>query len=406
MATAENYDLTSVQFLENPARTYNLWWEQGDLVYSQVPFIGKTWFVTRFDAAREVLRDSERFARQADRAGLKAESQLPWWFPGIFMDLASNMLMVDDPEHRRLRGIVDSAFARRNIEGLRAQTEETAEELLDAVDPEQPVEMVGAYARELPMRMICILLGVPAEERRLVMKNASRLTSATSPAAFLLGMPGLYRMRRYLWAKFDKVRAEPETGLISYLTEIAESGDRLSRDELTSMVFLLFLAGHETTTHLISGSIASLIDNPVQKELLLGDWSLLPGAVEEFLRFMSPVHMTKPRFVTEDLEYRGTRLRRGEMVTAHLGAANWDPRMRDRPSELDISRRPNPHLSFSTGIHTCVGLQLARLEAQVALKALFTRFPNLQLAAGRNSLPWKRRIGLRAYSKVLLDLRP
>ena len=406
MPAALKYDFTSREFQENPLDTYELLWKQGDLAYCRIPLIGKMWFVTRFDAAREMLRDSHRFTRQADRAGLKRSSNFPWWMPGIFRDISYNMLMVDDPEHRRLRTIVDSAFARRNVEALRDQVTATAEQLLDKMDENRPVDIIDEYSRALPIRVICQLLGIPTEEQAQVMKNATGVTSSTSILAFLFGTPGLHRLRKYLWAKFEKVRKKPEPGLISYLTEVAESGDRLSREELTSTVFMLFFAGHETTTHLIAGAIPALLDHPEQKEMLQNDWRLLPGAVEEFLRFVSPVQMTKPRFVTSDMKFRGTELRRGQKVAAHIGAANWDPRAHEHPSQMNILRKPNFHLSFSAGIHSCVGMQLARLEAQVALQSLFSRYPGAKLAVDRQNIEWRNRIGMRSYKRLPLLLSP
>ena len=404
MLSKGNFDVNSRAFHENPGETYSAMWNAGGIVSIRLPLVGRTWLAARSDLCREILRDSELFSREPERAGLKDTSQIPFWFPGVVRNLAHNMLMYDEPEHRRLRRLVEGALARRNVSGLRAGMEDTAEMLLDRLDESSSVDIVEAYTRELPMIVICELLGIGGDERERAKSMAMGLSKIAGVFSILAAMPGLYRLRSFLWDKFEKVRESPEAGLISHLVEIEEAGDRLSREELTSMVFMLFVAGHETTTHLLTGSILALLDHPEQKRALLEDWSLLPVAVEEFLRFVSPVQMTKPRFVTSDTELGSVRLKRGDAVMIHVGAANWDPTVRDNPFQMDITRSPNYHLSFSTGIHSCLGQQLARLEAQVGLKALFERYPNLELSGDRRNLEWTGRIGMHSLARLPLRL--
>ena len=404
MRTNENFDLVSRKFHENPGETYRAMWNSGDIVSTRLPFIGKTWLAVRSDLCREILRNSELFSRQPERAGLKESAEIPFWLPGVIRNLAHNMLMFDEPEHRRLRVLVEGALARRNVSGLREDVEDAAEMLLDKLGGNSTVEIIETYTRELPMIVICKLLGIESEERRHVKGMAIGLTKVTGVISLLSAVPDLYRLRSFLWKKFEKVRQSPEAGLISHLVEIEEEGDKLSREELTSMVFMLFVAGLETTTHLLTGSILALIDHPEQKRALLKDWSMLPAAVEEFLRFVSPVQMTKPRFVTSDTTLGSVRLKRGDKVLIHIGAANWDPMVHDNPFEMDLARSSNYHLSFSTGIHSCLGQQLARLEAQVGLKSLFVRYPELELSGDRGNLEWNERIGLHSLLRLPLRL--
>jgi cytochrome P450 len=169
---------------------------------------------------------------------------------------------------------------------------------------------------------------------------------------------------------------------------------------MVSMVFLLLGAGSETTTHLISGSIYELLKNPALRDWLQEDWSRANLAVEEFLRFVSPVQFAKPRFVRKDMEVGGVRVKKNDMVMAMVAAANMDPEANERPEGLDLQRRPNRHLSFGTGIHFCLGHQLARIEGICALQALFTRWPKLQLAVEPDQIRWRRRPGLRAIEKL------
>ena len=185
-------------------------------------------------------------------------------------------------------------------------------------------------------------------------------------------------------------------GLIAELVRVEKEGGRISKQEMVAMVFLLLGAGSETTTHLITGSVYELLKTPELRDWLEEDWSRAALAVEEFLRFVSPVQFTKPRFVRKDVELGGVRLKQGERIMAMLAAANMDPEANTEPETLDLARRPNRHLSFGTGIHFCLGHQLARIEAKCALEALFKRWPRLEIAVPPNSIRWRARPGLRA----------
>jgi len=193
-----------------------------------------------------------------------------------------------------------------------------------------------------------------------------------------------YAMRRYLERQLEVARESGGEGLIAELVRVEKNGGQISRNEMVSMVFLLLFAGHETTTHLISGSVHELLKNPGLREWLEEDWSRANLAVEEFLRFLSPVQFTKPRYVRRELELGGIRLKKGEQIIAMLVAANLDPQANSHPEKLDLERRPNRHIAFGTGIHFCLGHQLARIEGICALKALFRRWP--KLAAGRRRI--------------------
>ena len=190
-------------------------------------------------------------------------------------------------------------------------------------------------------------------------------------------IPNILAMRHYLEKQLKAVRENGGTGLIAELVRVEKEGEQISRDEMVAMVFLLLFAGHETTTHLISGSVYELLRNAALRDWLEEDWSRAGLAVEEFLRFISVVQFTKPRFVRKDIELGGIRLKQGEKIMPMLAAANLDPQANPHPEKLDLARKPNRHLAFGTGIHFCLGHQLARLEGVCALKALF--------GAGRNS---------------------
>ncbi|TIT18102.1 MAG: cytochrome P450, partial [Mesorhizobium sp.] len=182
-------------------------------------------------------------------------------------------------------------------------------------------------------------------------------------------------------------------------------GQRLSEDELVSMIFLLFGAGQETTTHLISGGLFALLSHEDQRLRLQSDPALMPSCIEECLRYVSPVQMTKPRFATRDLVWQNRQFRRGDMFAGLLAAANCDPSKFEHPHSFDITRHPNPHLSFGTGVHFCLGFQLARAEAAVAFERIFTRYPDIRLdTRPTRTAKWRKRLGIRALAQLPVRL--
>ena len=213
-------------------------------------------------------------------------------------------------------------------------------------------------------------------------------------------------MKRYLEGRLQAARDTGGEGLIAELVRVEKEGGRISGQEMVAMVFLLLGAGSETTTHLISGSVYELTRAPTLRDWLEEDWSRANLAIEEFLRFVSPVQFTKPRFVRKDIELGGVRLKKGDKIMAMLAAANMDPDANPHPEKLDLERRPNRHLSFGTGIHFCLGHQLARIEGKCALEALFKRWPQLELAVPPDSIRWRQRPGLRAIEKLPVAIRP
>ena len=200
-------------------------------------------------------------------------------------------------------------------------------------------------------------------------------------------------MKRYLERHIETVRRRGGEGLIAEIVRLEKDGGQISHDEIVAMVFLLLFAGHETTTHLISGSAFELLKNPDLRDWLEEDWSRVDLAVEEFLRFITPVQFTKPRYVRRDIELGGVRLRKGEKVMVMLAAANMDPQANPHPERLDLQRKPNRHIAFGTGIHFCLGHQLARIEGRCALKSLFRRWPKLTLAVDESEIKWRKRPG-------------
>jgi len=213
-------------------------------------------------------------------------------------------------------------------------------------------------------------------------------------------IPAAVAMKRYIKRHLETVRRQGGKGLIAEIVRVEKEGGKISPNEIVAMVFLLLFAGHETTTHLISGSVHELLKNPGLRDWLQQDWSRADLAVEEFLRFITPVQFTKPRYVRKDVELGGVRLRRGDKVMAMLAAANMDAQANPNLERLDLQRKPNRHVAFGTGVHFCLGHQLARMEGRCALKSLFQRWPGLALAVDEAEITWRKRPGFNAIERL------
>jgi len=321
--------------------------------------------------------------------------------PKIVRAISRNMLSTDEPDHTRLRGIVDEAFRRRSVLEMEPRILEIAGELARELFAEgSPADLVDRYARRLPLSVICELLGLPLADRPKFTAWASSFTRFTGAFSFLGVVPKLTAIKRYMEERLDAARQKGGSGLIAELVRVEAEGGRISRDEMVAMLFLLLFAGHETTTHLISGSVHELLRNPPLRDWLEEDWRRVDLAVEELLRFVSPVQFTKPRFVREDVELGGVRLKKGDKIVPMLAAGNFDPQANEHPERLDLERRPNRHVAFGAGIHFCLGHQLARIEGKCALRALFEHWPKLELATDDARIRWRRRAGFRAIEQL------
>lgn len=392
-------DFRSQDYLRDPAKGIERIRAAGPVVKVRFPIVGTTWITTTSATASRVLKDDGTFRMRKDGslAGVR------WWMPGWLRTLAGNMLGMDEPEHGRLRGIVDEAFRRRAVLDMEPAVFKMADELAaELFASGQPADLVARYARRLPLMVICELLGLPAADRERFMTWSQTMTRLTGIFSFVRMLGSMGAMKRYIEGRLDAARDSGGDGLIAELVRVEKETGAITRDEMVGMVFLLLSAGFETTTHLISGAVHELLLDPGRRDWLMEDWDRVGLAVEEFLRFVSPVQFTKPRFVVADVDLAGVRLRKGDRIMAMLAAANMDPAANPRSGTLDLARRPNHHLSFGAGVHYCLGFQLARLEAACALKALLRRWPQLKLAMPAEAVRWYPRPGLRAIQKLLV----
>ena len=398
-----SFDITTAAFKADPQPTFAAMRAAGPVIPLKVAFLGRTWVTTTHAATEALVKDNETFVQEGSHAGKPgAIAGFQWWMPKSLRAVANSMLQKDEPDHRRLRKLVDSAFARRDVLAMRQSIDAIADSILDGFEGRDGADLAAEFSRRLPLEVICDLLGLPHEDRAEFADTARKALTLSSAFNVFLAMGSLGRMIDLVRGHVEAARRNPRPGLIGELVHAEEGGDKLDESELLSMVILLLIAGFETTTHLISDSVWALETHPDQKAWVLANPAArMERAVEELARFTSPVQSTKPRYVARDIDFFGQPLQRGEVILALVAAGNADPAEFEAPDELRLDRFPNPHLVFSSGIHFCLGQQLARVEAQSALTRLYARFPNLELAKP-DRIEWIERLGLRGVKTLPL----
>jgi cytochrome P450 len=319
--------------------------------------------------------------------------------------LNRNMLNSDPPEHSRLRRIVSQAFAPRRIEALRPRVAQIVETLLDRIVPRGEAELMHDFAIPLPLMVISELLGIPeADHERVLDWTQVIRTSGSSerPEEDRAAVQeAQLRLHHYLADFVRDKRARPGDDIVSDLIAACDQEGRLSQKELVTTTFLLLFAGHQTTADFLGNATVALLTNPDQLELLRGKPELLPEAIEELLRFDGPLPVASPRIAATDVEYAGVRIPRGSIVGVVINSANHDPARFADPDRLDLTRERGPHLGFGHGVHYCLGVSLARMEAQLGLGALLRRLPGLRLAVPVEQL---RRLPAASPFRGLLEL--
>ena len=361
------------------------------------------WAVTRLDEAVQVLKDHARFTVDLRAAGLGdfGPSRADDDDATGFFTQGGSMLNVDEPDHRRLRGLVSKAFTPAYIEGLRPRVQEIADELLDRVQAQGRMDVVEDYAYPLPINVISEMLGVPREDRPRVREWSGALARGLGLGGQDEGIVAHMRaFGKYTAGLVAEKRRRPADDLISKLVAIEEEGDRLGERELLSMITLLIFAGHETTSNLIGTGTLVLLDHPDQLARLVADPAIVSVAVEELLRYNGPATTVGPRFAREDVELAGQRIRKGDLVVVALLSANHDETRFTEPEELDVARALNRHIGFGQGIHICLGAPLARLEGDVAFSTLLRRMPGLRLAVPRDGITWHATLNSRSLTAL------
>jgi cytochrome P450 len=399
-ASIPNVDIASPAFKADPYPFYNRLRSEAPIHRVTLPDRQTAWLITRYDDVVAAFKD-ERLVKDKATALTAEQAAKQPWVPPIFRPLMRNMLDLDPPDHTRLRSLVHRAFTPRLVEQLRGRIQSLADDLLSAARGRGSMDLIRDYALPIPTTVIAEMLGVPDGDRHRFHRWSRTIVSA-SPSGWgmLRAIPSAIAFLRYIRRLVASRRVAPRDDLLGSLVKVEEAGEQLSEDELVSMVFLLLIAGHETTVNLIGNGMMALLKNPGQVERLTADPTLLKSAVEELLRYESPVATSTERYAREDVTICGVTVPRGGLVYAVLASANRDEGQFPDPDVLDVSREPNRHLSFGLGPHYCLGAPLARLEGQVAVGTILSRLQGLRLAVDPNSLRWRRGLVLRGLEAL------
>jgi len=396
MGPIKTPDLASPRFKANPYPFYARLRAEAPVFRTRVPIGGAAWLVTRYDDVLTVLKD-ERFANDWS-------PRMPWVLRRFARPITQGMLNKDAPDHTRLRTLVNKVFTPRRVEGLRERIQNVCDDLLDNAAPSGRIELVHAYALPLPVTIIAEMLGIPARDRLHFYAWSKSMLEASSQTRLLRAVPNVWSLFRYLRQVFAERRAHPQEDLATALVQAEEAGDKLNEDELLAMMILLLVAGFETTTNLIASGTLALLQHPEQCDRFRQDPALADSAIEELLRYTSPLEIASVRYTREEVTLGAVTIPRGELVAPVLGSANRDQSQFPSPEVLDLAREPNRHLAFGLGTHFCLGAPLARLEGRIALTSLFRRFPNLRLAQPPESLRWRKSLILRGLEELPLNL--
>lgn len=392
----------SREFVSDPYAAYDYLRRTGPVrrVYrAGVP----VWLVTSYDEVRLILTDA-RFVKEPARWPVPIEEADPG-LGGLNRFVGKHLLYSDPPRHTRLRRLVSKAFTPRRVAGYEPMITTVVDELLKQFDACDEIDLVGRFAVPIGTTVICEMLGIPAAERKDFRRWSLPLVSDHGPARSAEELAAgrraaLDQLSEYLGALIRHKRARPTSDLLSALIEARDGDGCLSEPELIAMALLLLIAGHETTVNFIGNATLALLDHPDQAELLRRRPDLLPGAIEELVRYEGSVMICSLRVTGEPVELAGVLIPAGELVMAVVAAADRDPARFADPQRLDVTRPANPHLGFGAGIHYCVGAPLARLQSRIAIGELLRRYPRMEPAVPRDELTWHPSITLRGLNSL------
>jgi len=395
--------LSSPRFKADPHPFWSELRAQGPVHAVTLPDKQPAWLITRYAEAVQVFSDP-RFVKDKTNALTPGQVARQPWMPKAFAPLTRNMLDLDDPDHARLRALVNKAFTPSRVEGMRSRIEDLTTELTGRANGRRRIDLIRDFALPLPTTIIAEMLGIPRGDRHRFHRWSSRIVSAsTTPLSVMRALPSVWAFLRYIRRLIEARRAAPGSDLVSALTRVEQDGDRLSSDELLAMVFLLLVAGHETTVNLIGNGVLALLEHPDQLQMLRAEPTLVESAVEELLRYGSPLDLATERYTREDVTIGGVTIPQGSLVHIVISSANRDERQFADPDRLDITRDPNRHLSFGYGSHFCIGASLARLEGQIAIHTLLQRMAPFRLAVAPSALRWRPGLVLRGLRALPLE---
>ena len=381
--------LTSADFVQDPYPVYRELHATAPVYWCE-PW--GAWLLTGYDDVMTTSQSPDRFANEGRMEALLRHLPTETWneLAPLRKHFSSGLMHSDPPDHTRLRLLVSKAFSPRVIEAMRTRIQGVVDSLLDAVQPNNKMDVISDLAFPLPAIVISELLGIPVEDREQFSYWAKAITSiqGTGQAkadVALRAQENLLEVRQYFREIFAQRRREPQDDLISALVTAEEQGDKLNEAELVSTCTTLLLAGHETTTCLIANGILTLLNLPVPRHELRENPSLMPSAIDEMLRYETPLQRGF-KLVAKDVEIQGETINKGKVVLQMLGAANRDPAHFPDPDRFDIRRNGARNFAFGHGIHFCLGAPLARIEGEISIRTVIERLPNLRLDT--NSVEW------------------
>ncbi len=363
-----------------------------------------SWLLTGYADVSMALRESRLLS--SERAGFfvsQAPQALQQKLIPLGQHLSKSVVLSDPPNHTRLRGLVNKAFNTSLIQSMAGRIQQIVDALLDEIQDQGESDLVCDFAYRLPATVISEILGVPTDHHNELRQWTEDFNAFNGGSSLNFAetaekaQHSLLEMTDYFRGIMSERRRQPREDLISAMIKAEEQGDMLTEDELLSMCSTLFVAGHDTTRNLIGNGMLALLQNPDQLARLKADPSLIPSAVEEFLRFESPFQRMS-RVAKEHLEIGGKRIRKGQAVLEMLGAANRDPQQFSDPDRLDVSRQPNRHVAFGVGIHFCIGAPLARVEAPIAFRSILDRLSSIRL--GTSAIEWRESIAVRGLKSL------
>ncbi len=383
----ENLDLSSPSFKKNAHEIYKHLRRHDPMhkITMQNGQIG--WLITRYDDVAQALKDDLRITK--DR---RDQSTIPPTVKHLF----DHLLATDPPDHTRLRSIVSKAFSPKIIESLHSQIQQITEELIDRIESKGAMDVIDDFAFPLPIAVLSRMLGIPEEEHYLIREWSNAIIAAASDNQKIKeALPSIEAFAEYIETLIIQRREKPADDLISHFVYAHDNGEYLTAQEVSSMIFLLIIAGHETTVNLIGNGLLALLENPDQLELFKKNPHVAPSPIEELLRYYSPVEIGTVRWAKHDFTWYEKTIHQDDLIFVSISSANRDPEQFEQPDRLDLTRTKNKHVAFGNGIHYCLGAPLARLEGKIALTALLRRLPNLSSAIDFEELTWRPGILMR-----------
>ena len=390
----------------NPYPVYTELRTSAPITVADSAYMGDVILVSRYEDVLAGLKHPLISSDIKTHGGTAGSLLDQWWVPKVFKVLQESMITLDDPAHRRLRDLVHQAFTPKVIAQMECRVHEVVDDLLDKMAGKGEVDLLSEFALPVPLTVISDMLGVPEIDRPKFYRWSRRyLEVATGDPKILISqLPNGLRLHRFFKNLVRLRQRDPQDDLLTGLVQAEVDGDRLTEDELVAMIFLLLLAGHETTVNLIGTGTLGLLEFPDQYELLRKEPGLIDSAVEELLRWGNPVEHPSPRYAADDFELNGFEIKKGSLIYLLISSANRDEAVFEDPDRLDIRRSPNRHLAFGFGVHYCLGAPLARLEGKIAILKLVQRFPEMKLAVPREQLEWRNTTAVRGLKTLPVKL--